>query len=80
MSATLASPSISFGPVLDQKLGKRVTVESRPGADIPTLVTDAATLKEAALFLRDDPAAAYDLFLDLASVDSSKLPGTRITV
>ena len=68
-------PSISFGPVLEQKLGGRVTVEARPAFDIPTLVTDAATLKEAALFLRDDPAAAYDLFLDLASVDRSKLPG-----
>jgi NADH-quinone oxidoreductase subunit C/D len=79
MSATLANPlappSISFGPVLEQKLAGRVTAEPRPASDIPTLVTDAATLKEAALFLRDDPAAAYDLFLDLASVDRSKLPG-----
>ncbi|HEX7528281.1 MAG TPA: NADH-quinone oxidoreductase subunit D, partial [Thermoanaerobaculia bacterium] len=75
MSATLAPSSVSFAPVLERKLAGRVTVEERPGADIPTLVTDAATLKEAALFLRDDPATAYDLFLDLASVDRSKLPG-----
>ncbi len=75
MSATLSRPSVSFAPLLEQKLKGRVTVEERPGADIATLVTDAATLKEAALFLRDDPAAAYDLFLDLASVDRSKLPG-----
>ena len=75
LASTLAPPSISFGPVLEQKLGGRVMVEPRPASDIPTLVTDAATLKEAALFLRDDPAAAYDLFLDLASVDRSKLPG-----
>ena len=69
MSATLTRPSLSFGPVLEQKLEGRVTVEERPASDIATLVTDAATLKEAALFLRDDPAAAFDLFLDLASVD-----------
>ena len=75
MSATLTRPSVSFGPVLEQKLKGRVTVEERPASDIATLVTDAATLREAALFLRDDPAAAYDLFLDLASVDRSKLPG-----
>ncbi|HEX7528410.1 MAG TPA: NADH-quinone oxidoreductase subunit C, partial [Thermoanaerobaculia bacterium] len=75
MSATMARPSVSFAPVLEQKLKGRVTVEERPAHDIATLVTDAATLKEAAVFLRDDPAAAYDLFLDLASVDRSKLPG-----
>ena len=75
MSATLIRPSVSFAPLLEQKLKGRVAVEERPGADIATLVTDAATLKEAALFLRDDPATAYDLFLDLASVDRSKLPG-----
>ena len=75
MSATLTRPSVSFAPLLEQKLKGRVTVEERPEADIATLVTDAATLKEAALFLRDDPAAAFDLFLDLASVDRSKLPG-----
>jgi NADH-quinone oxidoreductase subunit C/D len=75
MSATLTRPALSFAPVLEQKLGGRVTAEERPGSDIATLVTNAATLKEAALFLRDDPAAAFDLFLDLASVDRSKLPG-----
>jgi NADH-quinone oxidoreductase subunit C/D len=75
MSATLTRPALSFAPVLEQKLGGRVAVEERPGSDIATLVTDSATLKEAALFLRDDPSAAFDLFLDLASVDRSKLPG-----
>src|ERR1035437_6992681 len=63
MSATLTRPFFSFRPVLEQKLKGRVTVEERPASDIATLVTDAATLKEAALFLRDDPAAAVGPFL-----------------
>ena len=79
MSATLASTPLR-PPFRSARFSSRSSaaawpVEIRPAFDIPTLVTDAATLKEAALFLRDDPAAAYDLFLDLASVDRSKLPG-----
>ena len=78
MSATVAPPKgLEFLPVLERRLGGRVTAEERPAADVPTLATDAATLHDAALFLRDDPVAAYDLFLDLASVDRSRLPGTH---
>jgi NADH-quinone oxidoreductase subunit C/D len=78
VSATVApAKGLEFLPVLEKKLGGRVTAEERPAVDVPTLVTDAATLHDAALFLRDDPAAAYDLYLDLASVDLSRLPGAQ---
>ena len=78
MSATVAPPKgLDFLPVLEKKLGGKVTAEERPASDVPTLTTDAAALAETARFLRDDPAAAYDLFLDLASVDLSKLPGPQ---
>ena len=78
MSATAAPPKgLEFLPVLERKLGDRVTAREGLAADVPTLVTDAASLHETARFLRDDPAAAYDLFLDLASADLSRLPGPQ---
>jgi NADH-quinone oxidoreductase subunit C/D len=72
-----AVPGLSFSPILDRKLPGKVAVEARPAADIPTLATDAAALHEVAMFLRDDPSAAFDLFLDLASVDRSGLPADQ---
>jgi NADH-quinone oxidoreductase subunit C/D len=75
VSATLTAPSLVFEPLLSRKLPGRVSAEERPANDIPTIAVDPSAFHEAALFLRDDPAAAYDLFLDLASVDRSRLPG-----
>jgi len=78
VSATMAPPKgLEFLPVLEKNLGGRVTAREGLAADVPTLVTDAASLHETARFLRDDPAAAYDLFLDLASADLSRLPGAQ---
>ncbi len=77
MSATLPATSVPFAPVLDRRFPDgSVRVEPRPGSDVPTLDADAASFHDAALFLRDDPAAAYDLLLDLASVDRLKLDGS----
>lgn len=76
MSATLSPSSVSFAPVLERRFPDgSVRVEARPEHDVPTLVADAASFHDAALFLRDDPAAAYDLLLDLVSVDRLKLDG-----
>ena len=78
MSATVAPPKgLEFLPVLESRFGGKVTAAETHPADVPTLVTDAATTHDVALFLRDDPAAAYDLYLDLASVDLSRLPGPQ---
>jgi len=77
VSATLPATSVPFAPVLDRRFPDgSVRVEPRPGSDVPTLDADAASFHDAALFLRDDPAAAYDLLLDLASVDRLKLDGS----
>jgi NADH-quinone oxidoreductase subunit C/D len=77
VSATLSPSSVSFAPVLERRFPDgSVRVEARPENDVPTLVADAAAFHDAALFLRDDPAAAYDLLLDLASVDRLKLDGS----
>ena len=77
MSATQPATSVPFAPVLDRRFPDgSVRVEPRPGSDVPTLDADAASFHDAALFLRDDPAAAYDLLLDLASVDRLKLDGS----
>lgn len=77
MSATLSPSTLSFAPVLERRFPDgSVRVEARPEHDVPTLVADAASLHDAALFLRDDPAAAYDLLLDLVSVDRLKLDGS----
>ena len=76
MSATLPATSVSFAPVLERRFPDgSVRVEPRPAADVPTLVADAASFHDAALFLRDDPSAAYDLLVDLVSVDRLKLDG-----
>ena len=77
MSATAAAVScVSFAP------GPRAEAsadgspsETRPAPTSRRSPTDAATLHEVALFLRDDPSTTYDLFLDLASVDRLDLPG-----
>jgi len=76
VSATLPATSVSFAPVLERRFPDgSVRVEPRPAADVPTLVTDAASFHDAALFLRDDPSAAFDLLVDLVSVDRLKLDG-----
>jgi len=77
VSATLAPAPVSFAPVLSRRFPDgAVSVEPRPAADVPTLVATAASWHDAALFLRDDPSAAYDLFLDLVAVDRLKLDGS----
>ncbi len=52
MSATLPATSVSFAPVLERRFPDgSVRVEPRPAADVPTLVADAASFHDAALFL-----------------------------
>ncbi len=77
MSATRTLPTaVPFAPVLERKFADgSVSVEPRPAADVPTLVASSASFHEAARFLRDDPAAAYDVLLDLVAVDRLKLDG-----
>ncbi len=77
MSATLApATGVSFAPVLSRTFPDgSVRVEPRPATDVPTLVATPESWHAAALFLRDDPAAAFDLLLDLVAVDRLKLDG-----
>jgi NADH:ubiquinone oxidoreductase subunit C len=77
VSATLsASSDVSFAPLIERKFPDgSVHLERRPASDVPTVVSTPAASVEAARFLRDDPAAAYDLLLDLVAVDRLKLDG-----
>ncbi|MGE5347617.1 MAG: NADH-quinone oxidoreductase subunit C, partial [Acidithiobacillales bacterium] len=74
MSAVAAPATLPFAPVLEKRFGGKAAVEPRPAADLPTIAVDRAVWHDVALFLRDDPSTKYDLFLDLASVDTSRLP------
>ncbi|MCC6130490.1 MAG: NADH-quinone oxidoreductase subunit D [Acidobacteria bacterium] len=71
---TAAQPAVSFAPLLEKKFGGAIRPEPGPKSDIPTVGCDAATLKDLALFLRDDPNAKFDLLLDVVSIDRSRLP------
>ncbi|HRY46338.1 MAG TPA: NADH-quinone oxidoreductase subunit C, partial [Thermoanaerobaculia bacterium] len=77
MSAILApATGVSFAPVLSRTFPDgSVRVEPRPASDVPTLVATPESWHAAALFLRDDPAASFDLLLDLVAVDRLKLDG-----
>ena len=75
MSTTTPSPTLAFAPLLERKFGEKAAPETRPAADVPTIAVDASALHDVALFLRDDPSARFDLFLDLAAVDRLKLAG-----
>lgn len=76
MSATVVSSAAPPIDLLTRRFGSAVSGEARPEGDVPTIRVDAARLPEVAAFLRDDPSAAYDHFLDVAAVDLSKLaPG-----
>ncbi|MEO6327264.1 MAG: NADH-quinone oxidoreductase subunit D [Thermoanaerobaculia bacterium] len=74
MSATLTVPSASA--LLERKFAERVTIESRPEYDVPTIRVESESLLEVARFLRDDPSTAFDLFLDIAAIDRLKLTGS----
>lgn len=62
--------------ILERRFSGKVRVEPRPGVDLPTLVVENSALVEVARFLRDDPSTTFDLFLDLAATDRSKLGGS----
>ncbi len=74
MSAVAAPPTLPFAPLLAKRFGGKVAIEPRPAADVPTIAVDRSAWHDVALFLRDDPSTKYDLFLDLASLDTSRLP------
>ena len=77
MSAVAAPASLAFAPVLERRFGGKVAVETRPAADVPTISVERSAWHDVALFLRDDPSTKYDLFLDLASIDASRLPAPQ---
>lgn len=74
MSVAVAD-ALPFASLLSRRFGERVRVEPRPAHDVPTLVAEPVVLCDLALFLRDDASARYDLFLDLAAADLSRLTG-----
>jgi len=78
MSAVAAPAStVSFAPLLAKRFPGTVVAETRPPADVPTIAVTRAALREVALFLRDDPSTKYDLFVDLAAIDTSRLPAPQ---
>ena len=77
MSATAAISAVPFAHLLERRFGGKAVAETRPAADVPTVAVDRAALHEVALFLRDDLSTKYDLFLDLVSVDLSRLSGSQ---
>ena len=65
--------------ILGEKFGPRVlSTHSQFGDD--TAVVDPSAWKEIALFLRDDPRARMNLFLDLTAVDYQGLQTPRFEV
>ena len=77
MSAVAAPPALRFAALLESRFPGRVAVETRPAQDLPTIAVDRSVWHDVALFLRDDPSTKYDLFLDLASLDTSRLPAPQ---
>ena len=78
MSATMAPPKgLEFLPVLEKRFGSRVTAEERPAFDVPTLVTDPASLLETARFRATTRRRRTTSTSTRASVDRSKLPAIR---
>lgn len=77
MSALASAPSssLTYAPVLDKRFGPKARIEARPAKDISTItLTDRSAYIEVARFLRDDPACAFDLLLDLVSIDLLNAP------
>jgi len=64
---TLREPSPLEAPFIEKYPAGSIRVEE--GQDQPTWVVDRAVLAELARDLRDDPAARFDLLLDLCGVD-----------
>jgi NADH-quinone oxidoreductase subunit C/D len=75
MSATLTVPSTA--PLLERRFAGKVTIEPRPGHDIPTIRLEPSALIEVSRFLRDDPSMAFDLLLDVVAIDRLKLSGAQ---
>ncbi len=78
MSTDAPVSTVSFAPVLERKFAGRARPEASGRGDVPTISVDPASLHDVALFLRDDPSTRFDLLLDVASIDRSKLPAEQL--
>ena len=78
MSAQVPVSSVSFAPLLETRFEGRARPEATDRADVPTISVEPGSLHEVALFLRDDPSTRFDLLLDVASVDRSRLPAEQM--
>jgi NADH-quinone oxidoreductase subunit C/D len=78
MSTEAPASTVSFAPILEKRFGARARPDATGRADIPTISVDLGSLHEVALFLRDDPSTRFDLLLDIASVDRSRLPAEQM--
>jgi NADH-quinone oxidoreductase subunit C/D len=78
MSTEAPASTVSFAPILEKRFGGRARPDATGRADIPTISVDPGSLHEVALFLRDDPSTRFDLLLDIASVDRSRLPAEQM--
>ena len=78
MSAQVPVSTVSFAPLLEKRFEGRARPEATDRADVPTISVEPGSLHEVALFLRDDPSTRFDLLLDVASVDRSRLPAEQM--
>ncbi|HSB35237.1 MAG TPA: NADH-quinone oxidoreductase subunit C, partial [Thermoanaerobaculia bacterium] len=76
-SVEAPASTVSFAPLLEKRFPGTAVAETRPAADVPTIAVPRMALREVALFLRDDPSTKYDLFVDLAAIDTSRLPAPQ---
>jgi NADH-quinone oxidoreductase subunit C/D len=78
MSAEAPVTAVSFAPLLEKRFDGKARPEASGRSDVPTISVDPASLHEVALFLRDDPSTRFDLLLDIASIDRSRLPAEQM--